>query len=227
MKLQKVISNIVSTDQNGYIRNRFIGYSIRQIQDIIDYAEDSNLDGILLFLDYQKAFDSIEWRFMNMTLEKFGFGLNFQNAIKMLYKNANNSVINNGWVSERFPISRGIRQGCPISALLYILSAEIMAENIRNNNRIRGIKIGRHKEIKLTQLADDTTIFLQSENSIPILIEELKRFSAVSERDYYLGEICDTYIKFTVLTSRYLELNLLEYISVQIGKNVCSLTGTN
>ena len=117
---------------------------------------------------------------MNLTLEKFGFGLNFRNAIKMLYKNSNNSVTNNGWVSESFTISRGIRQGCPISALLYILSAEIMAENIRNNRTIRGIKIGRNHEIKLTQLADDTTIFLQSENSIPILIEELKRFSEVS-----------------------------------------------
>ena len=117
---------------------------------------------------------------MNLTLEKFGFGLNFRNAIKMLYKNSNNSVTNNGWVSERFTISRGIRQGCPILALLYILSAEIMAENIRNNRTIRDIKIGRNHEIKLTQLADDTTIFLQSENSIPTLIEELKRFSEVS-----------------------------------------------
>ena len=179
-RLQKVITNVVSTDQNGYIKNRFIGLSIRQIQDIIDYAEENNLEGAVLFLDYQKAFDSIEWNFMNMTLEKFGFGNNFINSVKMLYKNAKNSIINNGWVSNSFSISRGIRQGCPISALLYILSAEIMAVNIRNNKNIRGIKVRNAKEIKLTQMADDTTIFLESENCIPVLLNEIQRFTEVS-----------------------------------------------
>ena len=179
-RLQRVISKIVSTDQNGYIKNRFIGFNIRQIQDIIDYAEDINLDGILFFLEFQNAFDSIEWNFMNMTLKKFGFGDLFIKWVTILYKNTTNSIINNGWVSESFKISRGIRQGCPISALLYILCAEIMAENIRNNKNINGIKIGRDKEIKVTQMADDTTIILRAENDIPILIAELKRFSEVS-----------------------------------------------
>ena len=179
-RLQKVIAKVVSSDQNGYIKNRFIGFSIRQIQDVIDYAEDCNLNGVLLFLDYQKAFDSIEWNFMNMTLEKFGFGSSFINLVKMLYKNANNKVVNNGWVSNSFGISRGIRQGCPISALLYILVAEVMAERIRNNNQIRGIKIGRSKTLKLTQMADDTTIFLESEHNIPILLDEIQSFSEVS-----------------------------------------------
>ena len=179
-RLQKVIAKIVSSDQNGYIKNRFIGFSIRQIQDIIDYAEECNLNGVLLFLDYQKAFDSIEWNFMNMTLEKFGFGNAFINLVKMLYKNANNKIVNNGWVSNSFAISREIRQGCPISALLYILAAEIMAERIRHNDNIRGIKVGRSKIIKLSQMADDTTIFLESEHNIPILLNEIQRFSEVS-----------------------------------------------
>ena len=117
---------------------------------------------------------------MNLTLEKFGFGNHFISFVKMLYKHPNNSIINNGWVSRSFEVSRGIRQGCPNSALLYIIAAEIMAENIRNNNNIRGIRTGRSKEIKLTQMADDTTIFLESENITPILLNEIKRFSEVS-----------------------------------------------
>ena len=116
---------------------------------------------------------------MDLTLEKFGFGNRFINFVKMLYKHPNNSIINNGWVSLSFEVSRGIRQGCPISALLYIIAAEIMAENIRNNNNIRGIRIGRSKEIKLNQMADDTTIFLESENIIPILLNKIKRFSGL------------------------------------------------
>ena len=65
----------------------------------------------------------------------------------MLYKNANYKIVNVGWVSNSFEISLGITQGCPISALLYILAAEIMAERIRHNDNIRGIAVGRSKII--------------------------------------------------------------------------------
>ena len=75
------------------ISNRFIGFNIRQIQDIIDYAEDINLDGILLFLDFKKAFDSIEWNFMNMALKKFGVGDLFIKWVKILHKTRTNSII--------------------------------------------------------------------------------------------------------------------------------------
>lgn len=61
---------------------------------------------------------------MNMALEKFGFGNKFINSVKLLYKNAHNSIINDGWVSNIFFISREIRQGCSISASVYILSAD-------------------------------------------------------------------------------------------------------
>ena len=99
-RFQRVVSKIVSTDQNGYIKNRFIGFNIRQIQDIIDYAEDINLGGILLSLDFQKAFDSIEWNFMNMALKNFGFGDLFIKWVKISYKYTTNSIIYKGWVSE-------------------------------------------------------------------------------------------------------------------------------
>jgi hypothetical protein len=52
---------IQHSDQNGYIKNRYIGFNIRQIQDIIDYADKFNVEGAILFLDFSKAFDSLEW----------------------------------------------------------------------------------------------------------------------------------------------------------------------
>lgn len=179
-RLQNIIPKIISTDQNGFIKNRFIGLNIRQIQDIIDLADENNLNGIALFLDFQKAFDCIEWKFINQSLLKFGFGANFRKWVSILYRDINNCITNNGWISESFKISRGIRQGCPISALLFIIAAEIMAENIRNNENITGIKIGRHRELKLSQLADDTTAFLNSERDIPYLLREIERFSHVT-----------------------------------------------
>ena len=68
---------MISTDQNGYLKNRFIGYSIRQIEDILELTKNDNKQIALQFIDFKKAFDSIEWNFMNKTLSKFGFHLIF------------------------------------------------------------------------------------------------------------------------------------------------------
>ena len=62
-RLKPVLSKIINSDQNGYVKNRYIGFNIRQIQDIIDYSETFNIDGALLFIDFSKAFDSLEWSF--------------------------------------------------------------------------------------------------------------------------------------------------------------------
>ena len=71
------------------------------------------------------------------------FGKEFIDSIKTLYANIQTAVINNGQLSSFFNPSRGIRQGCPISANLFVTIVEILGNTIRNNNRIEGIKIGR------------------------------------------------------------------------------------
>jgi hypothetical protein len=77
--------------------------------------------------------------------------------------------MNNGWISEIFKNSRGIRQGSPLSALLFVLSVEIMALRIRNNKDIKGFQIKIDEQthsMKISQLADDTTLYFNSENDI-------------------------------------------------------------
>ena len=93
----------------------------------------------MLFLDFKKAFDTIEWNFMNKTLSKFGFHNNIKRWINTLYNQITSCVLNNGWKTEIFSPQRGIRQGCPCSALIYIVTAEILAINLRN--QIKGINI--------------------------------------------------------------------------------------
>ena len=157
-RLKTVISKIIDTDQNGYLKNRFIGYKIRQIQDIIDYSEKFNIDACVIFLDFSKAFDTIEWEFMYESLKKFGFGSSFIHWTKTLYSNIKGCVKNNNWLTSCYKISRGIRQGCPLSCLIFVIAAEILACKIRSNNEIYGVKI-KNKNIKISQLADDTTLF--------------------------------------------------------------------
>ena len=183
LRLQKVLPKIISLDQQGYIKNRYIGYNIRQIQDIIDYTETLDIDGVILFLDFKKAFDTVEWDFMINVLRKFGFKNDLISWVNTLYKNICSSVINNGWKSDFFEISRGIRQGCPLSALLFIIVAEILANRIRTNEEVSGIQVQIDNEthkLKITQLADDTTLFLKNATEIPTVIKIVEEFGNYS-----------------------------------------------
>ena len=133
-RVQKVIHDIIDPDQVAYIQKRFIGTNIRLITDVIENASD----GLLVFLDFKKAFDSIEWTFIFETLKQFNFGESFINWIKLLYFKPQICIKNNGYISEQFQIYRGVRQGCPISCLIFILCVEMLAESIRQNKEISG-----------------------------------------------------------------------------------------
>lgn len=85
------------------------------------------------------------------------------------------SVTNNGYATKFFEISRGIRQGFPISALLFILVVESLALNIRNDNQIEGITI-LDKEMSISQMADDTSLFLRNSKSIENTFKLLEHF---------------------------------------------------
>ncbi len=175
-RLQKVISKLVSYDQSGYIKGWFIGENIRNIFDIIDYTKIYNKPGMIVTIDFEKAFDSIAWEFLFKTMQTFNFGEYFTTWIQILYNDSQCCVTNNGYSSQFFRLSRGIRQGCPISALLFVLVVEIMAIRIRHDKDIQGINYAENKQIKLSQLADDTTLFLKDEKSLQRSLKVIEHF---------------------------------------------------
>ena len=103
----------------------------------MDYSEQFKADGSVLFLDFSKAFDSLEWDFMFESLKKFGFQESMLRWIKTKYTNIKSSVSNHGWISAPVDVHRGIRQGCPCSALIFVIAVEILACKIREDNSIK------------------------------------------------------------------------------------------
>lgn len=87
--------------------------------------------------------------------------------------------MNNGFTTDIFPVQCGVRQGDPLSPLLFILALEVLACQIRDNNKIRGIVVN-NEEIKLTLFADDMTCFLRDATSYHRLMETLQVFSRFS-----------------------------------------------
>ena len=109
-------------------------------------------------LEIRKAFDSLEWSFMMKALDIFNFGTSIKRWISTFYTKIESAAINNGFMTNWFRPSRGVRQGCPLSPYLFVLSTEILSSKIRQEPSITGIKIFGH-EIKLSQFADDTNLF--------------------------------------------------------------------
>ena len=121
-------------------KGRYIGDNARLIEDYFDLCEGQNLPGLLVCLDYEKAFDSLEWNFMFSVLKKLNFGDVFIKWVKILYTDPLISIKNNGWLSKDIKLSRGVRQGCPFSALIFVLSVEILGIKIRSDSKIKGFK---------------------------------------------------------------------------------------
>ncbi|KAL9954593.1 hypothetical protein ACROYT_G042155 [Oculina patagonica] len=163
----------------GYIKDRFIGETIRSIYDIMDWTVKENIPGLMIFIDFQKAFDSIEWDFLFKCLEAFNFVSDFLRWVKLFYKNIESCIINNGMISNPFKLERGVRQGDPLSPYLFIVAVETLAIAIRQNPAIKGISIGK-EETKLLQYADDTTAMLADTSSAKVLFQVLDLFKNIS-----------------------------------------------
>ena len=175
-RLQKVTDGIISKSQTAYIKSRFIGSNMKLICDLIDYCEKFQASGILLSLDFEKAFDTINWEFMYKCLKIFNFGNNFINCFKILYCDPKIVVKNNGYLSRQTEIEQGLRQGCPVSAVLFILCIEILALNIDQNNNIKGFVFG-NTELKISHYADDSTVLLKDFLSLEEALKTVSIFS--------------------------------------------------
>ena len=179
IRMQKVLSYIINLNQSGFLKGRSISDHIRTLDDIICVTDKNNKVGMIVSLDFAKAFDSIDHSTILGALKKFNFGENFISMVKTLMENNVSCVQNGGWLSGFFKIERGIKQGCCVSPLLFLLVAEIMAIKIRNNVNISGFT-SANILLKILQYCDDTTLILKDENELAAAIGDIDSFYSIS-----------------------------------------------
>ena len=179
VRIKNVLPNIIHHNQSGYIKDRYIGETVRSIFDLMDFTLKEKIPGLMIFIDFHKAFDSIEWNYLVSCLKAFQFGPDFIRWVKTLYKNVQSCVINNGLTTDYFALERGVRQGDPLSPYLFVVVVETLAMAIRQNTAIKGITIGK-EETKLLQYADDTTAVLSDMDSARALFTLLDVFKELS-----------------------------------------------
>ena len=174
MRLKIVLPTIIHKTQTA-IHGRTIGDTIHLVRDIIDLANKNDEEAALLFLDQEKAFDRVSHNFLFKALKKYGFGNSFIHWIKLLYSNASTKININGFLTENIPLKSGVRQGCPLSPLLYVLVIEILALQLRANPNIVGFIIEGEKIISC-HYADDAVIKITQNRCFKEVYKDLQDY---------------------------------------------------
>ena len=180
-RLRQALPDVINYDQTCGIPDRTIFENLFRLRDITQLAKQNNTDAILINIDQEKAFDRVNHQFLQRTLAQMNFGPSFRRWIEVLYARANCRIINNGWISDPVNLHRGVRQGCPLSPLLYVIVAETLSNAIRKDPNIHGIALpGTQSQSKITQYADDSTLTLKDDPSIQRSFEVIARFEGAS-----------------------------------------------
>ncbi len=186
MRMKLAMPYIIHETQTCGVNGRQIFENLYLIRDIINHANLFNKPTYIISLDFQKAFDKVDRRFLQKTLQTFGFGPRY---IKFIISSNSDSIArvqNNGFHSSDILLERGLKQGCQQSQQLYAVVNEVFACNVRQNKKIKGFQLPVTKDttndckIKLTSFADDNTPILSSVSSIPHLYEEIDKYKRAS-----------------------------------------------
>ncbi len=175
-RLEVVLPSIISEEQTGFIKGRYSFSNIRTLFNILYSRQNSVSSEVVISLDAEKAFDRIEWVYLFRVLKEFGFGEGLISWIRLLYVDPQASVFTNSVNSEYFTLSRGTRQGCPLSPLLFAIPIEPLSIMLRTLPVFQGI-IRKGIEHKLALYADDLLLYVTDPiASIPEIIHLLDNF---------------------------------------------------
>ena len=181
-RMKDVVGSIVHTDQTYCVPGRSIHDNIFLVRDSLSCNNCLFDDYGLVFIDQAKAFDRINHQYLFSVLEGMGFGNPFISYVKLLYSGTYCMIKVNNKLCSPFPFRRGIRQGCPLSGLLYVIALEPLLVSIRqqmpqNNGGVEGPRF------VLTAYADDVCVSIRDQNSVLCLRQCLEKFSAASSSE--------------------------------------------
>ena len=187
-RLREVMPLVVHADQTCGVAGRSARLNLQLIRDLTAWAEDRGL--MVVGLDQAKVFDRVQWGFLFQLLGRLGFGQRLVGWLRTLYSGAVSVVGLNGHLGEPFRLASGVRQGCPLSPLLYVLYMEPLAAAIRADERVEGglVPGGGGLRVKLSQYADDTTLLLGSDICLRRALGTFQRFGRAAGAELNLAK---------------------------------------
>ena len=162
-RLRSVIDSVISDSQSAFSKGRQILDGILVANEIVDEAHKQKKELLLFKVDFEKAYDSIDWGYLQEVMLKMGFPTLWRKWIKECIETTTASVLVNGFPTDEFSMGRGLRQGDPLSLFLFLLAAEgfhVLMSSLSINNLFRGYQVGDSEAVVVShlQFANDTSI---------------------------------------------------------------------
>ena len=146
LRIQAVLPKSIHHNQDAFIKGGSITDVITAIEDVLENTERYGINGKMIAVGFQKAFDSVNKRFLHRALYAFNFSPSFIQWIYTFYQNISRCVLNNGFSTGPFDVQRGVRQGDLLSSYVFILFLEVLAISIRRESKsIQGILVDEEK----------------------------------------------------------------------------------
>ena len=181
-RLQLVISDLIGPEQTFAVKGRSIQDNLHLIREVLERIEDG-IEAALISLDQSKAFDRVDHWFLVTVLETAGFEPEFRRWISMMYHNPQAVVQVNGRRSRVFAIERSVRQGCPLSPLLYVLALEPLLRRLRDegtNPALRGNPFAGPLTAWVSAFADDITVFVSHRLDIKAVKKAVSEYERIA-----------------------------------------------
>ncbi|CAL5358449.1 unnamed protein product [Camellia sinensis] len=230
-RMKTVMPRIISVTQSAFIGGRNILDGILIANEVVHGWKKDRGKGVILKLDFEKAYDSVNWGFLFSMLANFGFGAKWVSWIKECVTSASISILVNGSPTSEFKPQRGLRQGDPLSPFLFNVVAEglnILLERAKQLGLIKGAVVGSDLRITHLQFADDTILFCEAEWEEILNIKRILRcFEIMSglQINYHKSVVCGVGISSTLCQEFASKLHCiyqnlpLKYLGMPLGAN--------
>ncbi|KAJ9685197.1 hypothetical protein PVL29_017290 [Vitis rotundifolia] len=162
-RLRKVLHETISGSQGAFVEGRHILDAVLIANEVVDEKRRSGEEGVVFKIDFEKAYDHVDWGFLDHVLERKGFSPKWRSWIRGCLSSSNFAILVNGNAKGWVKASRGLRQGDPLSPFLFTLVANVLSRFLFRAEKIgltEGFFVGRDRtRVSLLQFADDTIFF--------------------------------------------------------------------
>ena len=173
-RIMKFIGKYINNDQIGFMKGRFI---IENVMQMKVWQENIKDEEQMLFLDFQKAYDRVSHEYLKLVLERMNFGEGTINRIMDIYKNSKFTVNKGNEISKDINFGSGVKQGDPLSPILFNLTLEPLLESLRNN--IKGIAINGEVK-KVSAYADDIMVMTEDDEDRNMTMSWVSKYQDAS-----------------------------------------------
>ncbi|KAF1335371.1 Rxlr effector protein, partial [Globisporangium splendens] len=238
-RLQDILLGIIGEEQQGFVRDRLMENAILIMQATLDKAYHNGTEGLddapgIAMLDFMKAYDTLDRDFLYLVLSKFGFGRQFVDLVRRMHSDTTAQYLVNGELSREWEVKSGIRQGCPLAPLLFIVAAEILALAVQQDPYLEGIRVTRSgaEPHLISTFVDDSAVFLKQGKQLPRLMQLLTEFGQQS--GLHVQPTKSSYISLNtaVVQEQRCGIPILKhgetvrYLGIQIGtRNIAQANG--